>query len=248
MATLVATPIVQQFSDLSAYRVFRRCVSISALISLLLTLRWQGRSLSNEGLFLSHNGLKDFNYGILLGVGGLIGMLIIGLMTNVCMIRIHPDTAKVVRTVLLFIPGALLVGVLEELVFRGFLLRVMSQINSIFAIILTNVIYAFVHLKSTQLNPALWREMVGLFLFGLLLTLAVKRSHHLWLAIGLHAALAYGARVNKLIVAIPDSSWTWWVGTSRLINGVASWILLGLIAFCIIKLTAHRGRTRHENS
>lgn len=245
LATAIATPIVQQFSDLTAWRVFRRCVSISALVSLILVVRWQGRTIAAEGIAWTGTGKKDLLMGIKIGTASLLLLLLVGLLAQVCYFSLHPDTTKVIRTLLIFIPGALLVGILEELVFRGFLQRTMAQIQPVLAIILTNAIYAAVHLKTSELTPALWRELTGLFLFGLLLSLAVKRTGNLWMAIGLHAMLAYGARVNKLIIAIPDTSWMWFVGTSRLINGVASWVLLGLVALAIVKLTAHRGRQPH---
>ena len=64
----------------------------------------------------------------------------------------------------------------------------------------------------------------------MVLALTVLWTHQLWLAIGLHAALAYGAQVNRLVIAIPNSSLTWLVGSNRLINGVAAWAALGLLA------------------
>ena len=50
---------------------------------------------------------------------------------------------------------------------------------------------------------------------------------------GLHAVLAYGARVNKLVIEFHDLSQSWLSGTSRLVNGLVGWIALGSIGALI---------------
>jgi hypothetical protein len=51
--------------------------------------------------------------------------------------------------------------------------------------------------------------------------------------------LAYGARVNKLVLAI-DPSITWLTGTSRLINGVVSWVVLLGLGVLVWRKTRNR--------
>jgi membrane protease YdiL (CAAX protease family) len=227
--SLIAWP-VQWISDLTWWRIFRRCASIAALLALYLSLRWDGTSLQELGLTAWSKGRRSALFGIILGGVVLLVMLIVGLLTGVCAIELHPDTGKLVRTLLLFIPGAALVAVLEESVFRGYLLQALHKSSLTFAVLLTSMAYAVVHLKVRELTPLMAQELFGLFLLGMVLALATIWSKNLYLAIGLHAALAYGARVNKLLVAIPDSAYVWWTGTSRLINGVFSWLLLSIVA------------------
>ena len=94
------------------------------------------------------------------------------------------------------------------------------------AVAISGALYALVHLRDSSWTAATYRELFGLFLLGGVLALSYLRTRQLYFAIGLHAALAYGARVNKLVIQIPDASLSWLTGTSRLINGVVSWIVL----------------------
>ena len=55
---------------------------------------------------------------------------------------------------------------------------------------------------------------------------AYLRTNSLYLSIGLHAVLAYGARVNKLLMQFTDPSLAWFTGTSRLVNGLVGWLVL----------------------
>ena len=69
-------------------------------------------------------------------------------------------------------------------------------------------------------------QLGGLFLLGEVLSLSYLRTGQLYLPMGLHAVLAYGVRVNKLLIEFTDLSLSWLVGTSRLVNGLASWVML----------------------
>jgi membrane protease YdiL (CAAX protease family) len=105
----------------------------------------------------------------------------------------------------------------------------------------SSVLYALVHLKTPMLTAAAAYELTGLLLFGGLLSLCYLVTKQLYLSIGLHASLAYGVRVNKLLVEFPDASLAWLTGTSRLVNGLSSWILLLVVAVGV----AWWGRTVH---
>ncbi len=219
----------KELIDLSWWKIFRRCVSIAAVLSLWLFIRKvQRRSLSSYGLTSPREGKRDLVFGIVLGIGTLGVMLIIGLVSGACWFDVIPDSVRLWRTAVTFIPAAFLVGLLEELVFRGFILQQLLTHSKSLGLIGSSSLYAAIHLKSLSVTPALWLELGGLFLFGILLAYTYLSTRNLWLAIGLHAALAYGARINKLLLAFPDPA-SWLAGTSRLVNGLAGWIaLLGI--------------------
>lgn len=232
LLSFLALPWLQ----LSWWKVFRRCVSISTVISLLLCAwKFERRPLSSYGLSAwSGAGQRQFLSGLLLGVGALGLMLSAGLASNSCTLELTPDRAKLWRVVLGFLPAAPLVGLLEEMAFRGFLLQHLMSCSRIVAVIGTSALYAVVHVKTLAWTDAASRELIGLFLLGVVLAVATLRTGTLYLAIGLHAALAYGARVNKVIMEFTDSSAGWLVGTSRLINGVASWVVLLAVGVIVV--------------
>ena len=242
--------VVSWWLPLAWWKAFRRCVSIAAALSLWIACRSEHTSLRSFGLSSWREGKRQFSMGLFLGVGALALLFGLYLASGACHVNITPDRIKLWRTLLGFIPAAVLVSVLEEGVFRGFLLQHLLTSSRSLAFILTSTIYAFVHLKTAPLTLIAWLELGGLFLLGNVLALTYLVTHRLYLAVGLHAALAYGARVNKLLVAFPDPSMAWLVGTSRLINGVVSWVaLLGVGALVIWWVRSSRkGGACHEDA
>jgi membrane protease YdiL (CAAX protease family) len=233
--------------DLPWWKVFRRCVSIAAAVSLWLCVRrFERRSWASYGLARGREAARQLGVGLLLGLGTLGVMLLAGLLAGACRIDVTPDRLRLWRTVLGFLPAAGLVSVLEELVFRGFILQHLLMASRGFAVIASSVAYAFVHLKGAEtVTLATGMELVGLTLFGIVLCLSALSTRQLSLAIGLHAAFAYGARINKLLITCPDPSRSWLVGTSRLVNGLASWAALLAVAGIIVwwaRTSSRQGR------
>ncbi|MBI2104679.1 MAG: CPBP family intramembrane metalloprotease [Candidatus Omnitrophica bacterium] len=241
--TLLAAP----WTSLSWWKVFRRCVSIAAALSLWLCIRrWEGRSLRAYGLGAwagSGGGKRQLRFGLGLGLAALGMMLGIGVASGAVRFELTPDRVRLWRTVLGFVPVAALVSVLEELVFRGLLLQRLMACSTPLAVGLSSACYALVHLKESTFTAQASRELGGLFLLGVVLSLSYLRTRQLYLAIGLHAVLAYGARVNKLVIAFADPSNAWLVGTSRLVDGVLAWAALAGAGGCVLWWTRRMGVT-----
>jgi membrane protease YdiL (CAAX protease family) len=226
----VLSALAMPFVDLPWWRVFRRCVSIAALASLWWLTRVRGgRSLLSYGLFVTAAGKGQLQAGLALGAAGLALLLGLGLATGSCQVDVTDDRLRLWRTVIGFVPAALLVGLLEELIFRGLILQHLLTCSRTAAVTISSALYAVVHLKSPSMTLLTWMELIGLFVLGAVLCLSYFATRQLWLAVGLHASLAYGARVNKLFVSFTDPSLAWLTGTSRLVNGLAGWIALGII-------------------
>ena len=113
----------------------------------------------------------------------------------------------------------------------------MKQLTAIWskptAVVLTSGAYALAHLKTTFDWPGTGFELVGLFLLGCVLAVSTLRTQQLYLSIGLHASLAYCARVNKMLIDFPWPSMQWLVGTSRLVNGIIAWAALLALGYFI---------------
>lgn len=225
--------LVHPWTGLSWWKVFRRSVSIAAACVVWIMVRRQGQSIRALGLGTWREGKRDVGEGLLLGFGtvALIGALY--LATPWCRIDVHPDSARVWRTVLLFVPAAGLVAVLEELIFRGYILQQLLLSSRPLALAGSSAAYALVHLRPNLEWPASGFELMGLFLLGWVLAVSVLRTNQLYLAIGLHASLAYVARVNKLLVEFTNPSLHWLLGTNRLVNGVGAWVALVGIGWMI---------------
>ncbi len=243
LAITVILSLVMSVAALSVvslpwWKIFRRCVSVAAALSLFVCLyRIDRKKISWCGLTWGADSLREFRLGALLGLAALAALLCLGLWAEVCHIQPTSDQARLWRTVIGFIPAAVLVGILEELVFRGYLFQHLRACSTWSAVLLTSILYSVVHTKTLLWDEAVFRELIGLFLLGVSLSLSRLWTGHLWLAIGLHAVVAYGARVNKLLVPIIHETPDWLVGTSRLINGVACWGVIGIVTAAMWALT-----------
>ncbi|MBI4341406.1 MAG: CPBP family intramembrane metalloprotease [Candidatus Omnitrophica bacterium] len=244
LLSLVITPLIHQ----PWLQVVRRCVCVAAVLSLWVCLsKFDRRSLASYGLVHVGKGRGHLAGGAVLGLIGLGIMLAVGLLSGACQVDVYPDAGKLWRTLIGFIPAALLVSVIEEMVFRGMILQNLLVVSKGFGVAASSALYALVHLKQTTFTTESWMELAGLFLFGGVLAVSYLMTGQLWLGIGLHASLAYGARVNKLVIAFSDGSMSWLVGTSRLVNGLSAWIALAVIGMVIWWWTAKskRGEARH---
>ncbi len=229
--------IALPFIHLSWVQTFRRCVSIAAALSLYLVItRVERRSITSYGFSNLSIGTREFWFGCALGIGGLIGLCVIGTVLGAYHVELLPNRLKLWGVVLGFVPAAILIGSLEELVFRGFFFQHLKHYSQSFALIASSTLYAVVHLKSPHFSYLTWLELGGLFLLGGVLCLSYIKTQQLFLAVGLHATLAYGAIVNKLLIAISGSS-LWLTGTSRLVNGLAGWLVLLIVGVVISRMT-----------
>ena len=245
--SLIATP----WLHLPFWKVFRRCASISAAVSLWLFIRKvERRSFRSYGFAAPGAGKRQFRFGLLLGLGVLAVLFGLQMALGACRIHVTPDLPKLWKVVLGFLPAAILIGVLGELVFRGFILQHLMDHSKIFAVVASSGLYAIVPLKSSAVGLAVWLELGGLFLLGGMLALSFLLTQQLYLAVGLHAVLAYGARVNKLLIEFTDPSIAWLVGTSRLVNGLLSWVVLLIMGGMMVwwVRASHGGGAHHEHA
>ena len=222
---LVISGILKLWIALPWWKLFRRCVSVSAGLALWGMARKQPRQfLQSLGLGPWRVGKPLVVRGLLLGGSTLLGILASYLLMRVCRIHLHPDTLRIWRTVLGFVPAVGLIALLEELVFRGYILHQLLACSKPVAVLGSSTLYALVHLRSQFVWPGTAYDLIGLFLLGGVLALSVLKTKQLYLAMGLHAAFAYGAIVNKLFLEFTTPSLRWLVGTNHLVNGVIAWL------------------------
>ena len=220
---------------LSWWRIFRRCVSLAAALTLwFVVCKSTSRTLRSYGFSAPKAGKRQFQFGVLLGLGVVALLLGTLVLTGACRWEVIPDRIKLWRVVLTFIPAAVLVGVLEELTFRGVILQHLLRYSTSLAVLASSTLYALVHMKTIAFTRSSGMELVGLFLLGGVLAISFLQTQQLYFAVGLHAALAYGARVNKLFVDFSNDSMAWLVGTSRLTNGLINWVMLVILGGVIV--------------
>jgi len=200
--------------------------------------RLPARSLgiSFEGPWLSR-----FLLGIVAGflmIGASLTLLWAGGMAVIRWQGIGKEVLLVLGAALLFM---LLIGLSEELLFRGYAFQTLLRgIGPLLSISLSSVVFALAHISNP--NTSLL-GFTNIFLVGVLFSLLYLRSGSLWLPVGLHAGWNFALLFFHVPVsgfAIPFSTPFLTVLTGhRLLTGgsfgleggvIVSIVLLGMIA------------------
>lgn len=173
---------------------------------------------------------------------------------------IHSKIWNILLTSLL---GAILIGVLEEMLFRGVIRRIFeAALGEPIGIIFASLFFAYAHFKmpdqiwtagdqsvdlSAGLNVAWWTiagitvnfklfYFLNLFLLGCILCLWVKEKKSIWPAVAFHTGLVFVMLTVNKIFKIKAGDNEWWVGTARIADGAFATIPLSIIlAYFLIR-------------
>ena len=158
---------------------------------ILWKLNLESLSFADLGLTTSSASLWYVLLG--LGLSNLSLVLIFSLESAANLVAWHWQNFKLLRTLLLpILCLGLLISLVEELIFRGYIFFTLANDSSIWlAAIASSVIFAVLHLiwEREQTLP----QLPGLFLMGLVLIAArVLSDDTIYFAIGLHAGWICG--------------------------------------------------------
>ena len=152
LVSLVLSFLVVPWMKLQWWRAVRRCVSIAAALSLWIVItRLEHRSLRSYGFPRHQEGMRHVLRGWSVGLVVLFLMLGVGLLTGTCRIDVTPDRLKLWRTLIGFLPAAFLLSILEELVFRGFILQELCHCSATLGVLGSSILYSLVHLNDRTL-------------------------------------------------------------------------------------------------
>lgn len=232
---LAATGYAPFLVGMPFYRVFGRILQISAILAFIPTiLQLKVRRLSDVGILRNSSPWRDIfaGLGIVVVIMAILGACLIGF--DVYRLRESMDWAKFGRVIL----TAIFVSGLEEVIFRGILfgllLRVLQTLPSA---VISSVLFAAVHfLKPAKVGPAAdevtWTSgfsqilgvfgggidgrfvlggMVTLFIAGMILAYATRKTRSLCLPFGIHAGWILAQQGLDIIaryrVRPPDDLW-----------------------------------------
>jgi len=161
---------------------------IMAFFSLLGTLLviWLFMKFLDKESFLkvgfeTKNRLNEFFIGI--GIGALImstGYFLLLFLGEINFQRVVFNFKEIIISIGLFI----IVAVMEEILFRGYILKnLMISFNKYVALLISSIIFALMH----GLNPNMdLLSLTSIFLAGILLGISYIHTKNLWFPIGLH--------------------------------------------------------------
>jgi membrane protease YdiL (CAAX protease family) len=162
-----------------------------------------------------------------------------------------------------YMVSALAVGVAEELLFRAILVPAFAEgTGAVFGVSASSFLYSILHffrgsyhvvpdgrldaliglrvlgrfahpLVSSEIVPNL-PEVVGLFLTGVVLAVALVHTGKIYLSIGLHAGWVFVLKASKLLLEREVVHTQWLFGAGGGAGGVLSWaMLLGVLAIIV---------------
>jgi len=247
--------------DFSFPRLWNRVFEISLGIALVAGWRWLGLG-GLAGIGLQRDGaLRPLRLGLAAGACGVGVGLVLCWLGGALVPDLRFDPLKTVWKAALGLGAAGLVGVGEEALFRGVLLRrFVGDAGRVVGVVATTAVYALVHTLRTGsgargavewwagwerlpalfaplAGPSVLPSVVGLFAFGLLLAWLRLRTGSLWMGIGVHAAWVAVFRVGRLFFEI--KRWPAWLigpGWPPLVGGAAGFVAVGVTAWVGIVL------------
>lgn len=241
-------------------RVYDRVFEILLVVALLLAWRPLDLGSPREIGFTRAGWRRRLGRGLAIGAVGLGAGLACCAVFGALVPSLRYPAAKTLRKATLGVVGAGAIGVGEEALFRGVLLRRLTRdAGAGIALAATTGIYAAVHairtgrttgpvsawsgvertiaLFAPLTDPVALPTLAGLAGLGLVLALARIRSGSLWMSIGIHAFWVAGFRVGRLFFVIrPEPAWLVGPGWPPLVGGVAGWVALGVTALLVARL------------
>lgn len=196
---------------------------------------WSREPFAGYGLRLDSEGLWQLISGLGLAIAGLA--VLFGIQGSLGWLRWHKENLKRTGPVLwqaLLI--GLWVGVVEELLFRGFMLNVLKPYGGLAAVVVASIIFALLHLVWEPAEDLIGAapQLPGLWLMGMVLAYArVLSDGSLNLAWGLHAGWVWGITVIDTagLVSYPGTVPGW-------VTGLGSKPLAGLMGLGFLSATA----------
>ncbi len=248
-------------------RVLSRVFMVLALLFLLLCRRsLRVQESLRQSLSVSPRWFFLLRTGFALGVASLFFLL---LFFHFCgAVRFHALEIPVQKLMIKFLNAlamGVIVALIEEIFFRGFVLQsLMQEMKVRRALLVTSIFYALLHyFKATQhvyLDRLDWSAgfttalaflapfknistmipgVVGLTLVGLALGLAYLRTGSLYLSIGLHAGWVFMLKFyGNFTSRVPDASPTWF-GDEKIVTGIAAWAML-LVVIALVSFWGKR--------
>lgn len=192
LSELLGTSIITQFFYILA-------VEVLTLGSLHYLLKLRGSGLKMLGL--TKPSWNDLAY-TLLGFAIYLPLLLLTLQAIDALVpQINleqqqdigfDNVSGALQLGLVFVSLVILPPVTEEILARGFLyLGLKKHMKQIYAVIITSLLFAVVHLQFGSGNPPLWAAAIDTFILSVVLIFIRDKTGKLWAPIGLHMLKNY---------------------------------------------------------
>lgn len=161
----------------------------SILLAIYIFLIWvDKKKFTDIGLISIKKGFKDLTIGLILGILSMLFVFFLLLKTsNISLV--NGSTPNLSIYAFYGLIGYIVVGIEEELLFRGYCVTAFNQMKKPgLSIILSAIVFSSFHLLNPNTSP------LGIFnvaLVGILFGYMYMKTQNLWMPIGYHIAWNY---------------------------------------------------------
>jgi uncharacterized protein len=177
--------------------------AVCVLLSSLVMARIEKRGLRDYGLSLRRGASKHFFWGLFWGLCVFSAvMVLIAALHGFTFGGLALHGLALLKYASLWAIGFLLVGFVEEFLYRGYVQFTLAQAIGFWpAAVVWSLVFAAMHLKNPNENlPGAFE----VFVFAIFACLTLRRTGALWFAIGFHAA---GDYAETFLFSVPDSGY-----------------------------------------
>ncbi len=263
-------PALADLAEMPFGRYVNRALLITALLGLPLFIRGAGIRRWGDVGVRRPVGWRRLGVGFALGFFSLAAVCSIALLAGGRALRGDRTPAELVAEFLGALLTAAVVGVIEELLFRGAIYGGLRRAMPWGAALLaSSAIYGIVHFLTRPVSPetigwasglqalptmlagatelqTLVPAFLSLTLAGVVLGLAYERTGDLWASIGIHAGWIVWLKFYGLLTKSAPGADEWFWGTRKLIDGWMAFI--ALVVVLAIVITTIRVRPRPVES
>ncbi|OGW85100.1 MAG: hypothetical protein A3C35_02630 [Omnitrophica bacterium RIFCSPHIGHO2_02_FULL_46_11] len=275
LSVLLTPPIYAILFPISPFfkfeRIFNRLVMVFSIVAAVLFVVVP--QIKKGGMFRDWTIWKDYGfdfsapwkklvaYGFLGGAVTVLVLAVIEVAFGPRYLRQPVLFQDVIERLVKGTTSGLIVGIVEEFFFRGFIFthlrRTMGNVFS--PLILTSAFYSLAHFfdngqifipKDPSFGDAIWLllgylepivkhfpvilpEFTGLFLFGILLNEAFIRTRSLFLSIGIHAGAVFLIKFQHSFVRLEPNGYHPLFGQSSYSDAPIEWLMLVVLG-CVV--------------
>lgn len=259
-------PPLEKLARMRFARYVNRALLVTALAGLPFFLRGAGiRRWADVGIDPRRVAWRRFGAGFALGLGSLAAVCAVALAAGGRQLALGATAGDLALAAAGALLTCLVVGVMEELLFRGAIFGGLRRAMPWpAALLLSSAVYAILHFMARPADPpqVTWlsgfqalpgvlagmaepRELVpgflNLTLAGVILGLAYQRTGDLAASIGIHAGWIFWLRFYALLTDHVEGADPWFWGTHKLIDG---WLAFAAIVVVLgAVLATARSRT-----
>ena len=260
---------LENLRDVEFERVASRCVLIVLILSSVPVFRRAGmRDWRGIGFLPDRNWWKLAGLGLLIGSAATAGIFFGGWALGTYEIRETLEHGAIEKSVVYFV-GALLVGVIEEGLFRGMFFGALRRSIGFWGgVVIASLIYSAVHFakprpsvgtvyghwysgldliphmfNTVDLGPRFFPLALTLFFLGMGFCAFYQRTGSLYFSIGLHAGFVWLMRIGGYFFERNEARLSWFFGDSDVVS--ESYIALFVVGiFTAASIWLARGRLR----